>query len=400
MTTKIRVQLSVMMFLEFFIWSSWFVTLGTFLSQQLSASGQEIAMAFETQAIGAIVAPFIIGLIADRFFSAQKILGVLHLIGAVCLYFMSVSSNFESFYPYVFGYMILYMPTLALVNSISFNQMNDPSKEFANIRVYGTIGWIAAGFIIGYLFHWETKNLLEYTFYMACLASTILGIFSFTLPDTPPQSHQQSIKIKDILGFEALALLKERNYAMFFLSSILICIPLAFYYQETNKFLNEMGMEAAAGNMALGQVSEIVFMLLLPVFLKRYGIKKTLLVGMLAWVLRYTLFAFGDTGSNVWMLFLGILLHGVCYDFFFVSGQIYTDFKAGKNIKSAAQGLITLATYGLGMFIGFRIAGIISDYYVLGESHQWFKIWLIPAAIAAFVLFTFLILFKNEKIKL
>jgi nucleoside transporter len=387
------------MFLEFFIWGSWFVTMATFLSNQFSNSGQEIGMAYETQAIGAIIAPFIVGLIADRFFSAQKILGVLHLIGAALMYFMATAESFEIFYPYIFLYMILYMPTLALVNSVSFNQMSDPSKEFASIRVFGTIGWILAGVLIGYVLQWEAKNLLQYTFYMAGGASAILGIFSFTLPDTPPTIQKgDQTSLRDILGIEAFGLLKDRRYLVFFISSILICIPLAFYYQETNKFLNEIGMKAAAGNMAFGQLSEVGFMLLLPLFLKKYGIKKTLIVGMLAWVIRYVLFAFGDVGSQVWMLFLGIVLHGICYDFFFVSGQIYTDFKAGEKFKSAAQGLITLATYGIGMLIGFRLAGYISDAYALEIGHDWKTIWIIPAAIAAVVLIIFQIFFKKEKI--
>ena len=401
MKASVRVQLSTMMFLEFFIWGSWYVTMATFLSNQFSNSGQEIGMAYETQAIGAIIAPFIVGLIADRFFSAQKILGVLHLIGAGLMYFMATAESFEIFYPYVFLYMILYMPTLALVNSVSFNQMTDPSKEFASIRVFGTIGWILAGVLIGYILQWESKNLLQYTFYMAGGASAILGIFSFTLPDTPPTIQKgDQTSLRDILGIEAFGLLKDSRYLVFFISSILICIPLAFYYQETNKFLNEIGMKAAAGNMVFGQLSEVGFMLLLPLFLKKYGIKKTLIVGMLAWAIRYVLFAFGDVGSQVWMLFLGIVLHGICYDFFFVSGQIYTDFKAGEKFKSAAQGLITLATYGIGMFIGFRLAGYISDAYALEIGHNWKAIWIIPAVIAAVVLIIFQIFFKKEKISM
>ena len=401
MKASVRVQLSTMMFLEFFIWGSWFVTMAMFLTNQFSNSGREIGLAYETQAIGAIIAPFIVGLIADRFFSAQKILGVLHLIGAGLMYFMATAESFEVFYPFVFLYMILYMPTLALVNSVSFSQMTDPSKEFASIRVFGTIGWILAGVLIGYVLQWESKNLLQYTFYMAGGASAILGVFSFTLPDTPPTIQKgDQTSLRDILGIEAFGLLKDSRYLVFFISSILICIPLAFYYQETNRFLNEIGMKAAAGNMVFGQLSEVGFMLLLPLFLKKYGIKKTLIVGMLAWAIRYVLFAFGDVGSQVWMLFLGIVLHGICYDFFFVSGQIYTDFKAGEKFKSAAQGLITLATYGIGMFIGFRLAGYISDAYALEIGHNWKAIWIIPAVIAAVVLIIFQIFFKKEKISM
>ena len=388
-----------MMFLEFFIWGGWFVTMGTFLSQSFNATGLQLANAYETQSIGAIIAPFIIGLIADRYFSAQKILGFLHLIGAFLLYMAGSSNEFSSFYPFVLFYMILYMPTLALVNSVAFRQMGDPSKEFPPIRVFGTIGWIIAGLVIGFL-GWESENLLAYTFYLTASASAILGIFSFTLPSTPPTADKGDYSIKKILGLDALSLLKDKNYLIFFISSILICIPLAFYYQHANQFLNELGMSRAAAVMSLGQISEALFILLLPIFLKRYGIKITLIIGMLAWAIRYILFAYGDVGEKSWMLILGVILHGICYDFFFVSGQIYTDNKAGEQFKSSAQGLITLATYGLGMLIGFRSAGYITDQYVVGEGHDWTQIWMIPSNFAILVLIFFVLTFKNEKIEL
>ena len=388
-----------MMFLEFFIWGGWFVTMGTFLSQSFNATGLQLANAYETQSIGAIIAPFIIGLIADRYFSAQKILGFLHLIGAFLLYMAGSSNEFSSFYPFVLFYMILYMPTLALVNSVAFRQMSDPSKEFPPIRVFGTVGWIIAGLVIGFL-GWESENLLAYTFYLTASASAILGVFSFTLPSTPPTADKGDYSIKKILGLDALSLLKDKNYLIFFISSILICIPLAFYYQHANQFLNELGMSRAAAVMSLGQISEALFILLLPIFLKRYGIKITLIIGMLAWAIRYVLFAYGDVGEKSWMLILGVILHGICYDFFFVSGQIYTDNKAGEQFKSSAQGLITLATYGLGMLIGFRSAGYITDQYVVGEGHDWTQIWMIPSGFAILVLIFFVLTFKNEKIEL
>ena len=388
-----------MMFLEFFIWGGWFVTMGTFLSQSFNASGSQLAQAYETQSIGAIIAPFIIGLIADRYFSAQKILGFLHILGAVVLYLAATSNDFISFYPFVLIYMILYMPTLALVNSVAFRQMKDPSKEFPPIRVFGTVGWIVAGLIIGYL-GWESQELLAYTFYLTASASAILGIFSFSLPDTPPTANKGDYSVSKILGLDALSLLKDTRYLIFFISSILICIPLAFYYQHANQFLNELGMPKAAAVMTLGQISEALFILLLPIFLKRYGIKTTLIVGMLAWVIRYILFAYGDIGENAWMLIFGVILHGICYDFFFVSGQIYTDHKAGAQFKSSAQGLITLATYGLGMLVGFRLAGYITDQYTNASGHDWTQIWVIPSGFALFVLVFFILTFKNEKIKL
>ncbi len=395
-----KLQLSFLFFLEFFIWGGWFVTMGTFLSQSFNASGNQLAMAYETQSIGAIIAPFIIGLIADRYFAAQKILGVLHLLGAGLLFLAGESTSFASFYPYIFVYMLLYMPTLALANSVAFHQMKNPSKEFAPIRVLGSLGWIIAGLTIGYL-AWESTQVLKHTFYMTSAASALLGIYSFFLPNTPPKiKPDDKISLKTILGLDALALLKDRSYLTFFISSILVCIPLAFYYQHANQFLNEVGMQAAASKMVMGQISEVFFLLLLPVFLNRYGLKKVLVFGVLAWGLRYLLFAFGDAGSNTWMLLFGIILHGICYDFFFVSGQIYTDFKAGEQYKSAAQGLITLATYGVGMLIGFRFAGWLTDQYVSENGHFWKEIWIQPAIFSFVILILFLISFKNETIKI
>lgn len=408
MKSTTRFQLSFMMFLEFFIWGGWFVTMGTFLGNNLSASGAETGMAYSTQSWGAIIAPFIIGLIADRFFNAERILGVLHLIGALLMYQMSQATNFNVFYPYVLGYMITYMPTLALVNSVSFNQMKDPAKDFSLIRVWGTIGWIAAGLAISYLFNWDPnpeiegdKGMLQNTFLMTAIASLLLGLFSFFLPKTPPKAKDgKKITISDILGLDALKLLKDRNFLMFFISSILICIPLAFYYQNANPFLSEIGVENATGKMTIGQISEVLFMLLLPYFFKKFGFKKTILVGMLAWTVRYLLFAYGNSGELAFMLLVGIALHGICYDFFFVSGQIYTDSKAGDKIKSAAQGLITLATYGVGMLIGFYVAGKITDANVLTEGgHAWKAIWTFPALFAVVVMLIFAFLFKNEKIE-
>lgn len=405
MNTKTKFQLSLMMFLQFFIWGGWFVTLGTFLGNNLGASGAETGMAFSTQSWGAIIAPFFIGLIADRYFNAEKILGLLHLIGAVLMYFMSQATSFDAFYPLVFAYMVAYMPTLALVNSVSFFQMKDPAKEFSIIRVFGTIGWIISGLLISY-FQWDsTKSIdegaLSNTFTMVAVASLILGVISFTLPKTPPSQSDGAVRVSDILGLDALKLLKDRNFLMFFITSILICIPLAFYYQQANPFLVELGMENPTGKMTLGQISEVLFMLLLPFFFKKFGFKKTLLVGMLAWAIRYTLFAYGNAGEQAFLLLIGIALHGICYDFFFVSGQIYTDFKAGEKIKSAAQGLITLATYGVGMLIGFWVAGKISDQNMLADgTHNWEVIWMLPAAFALGVMVLFMLIFKNEIIEL
>jgi len=409
MSVSIRFKLSFMMFLEFFIWGAWFVTLGTFLIQNLKASQFEIANVFSTQSLGAIIAPFIIGMIADRYFNAERILGVLHIIGAVLMFQMYNTTDISVFYPYVLAYMVLFMPTLSLVNSVSFRQLTNPEKQFSSIRVWGTIGWIIAGLTISWL-GWDsaegaTVGALKNTFLMAAGASLLLGLFSFILPKTPPVKADKNEKqsFSSIIGLDAIKLLKDRNYLVFFISSILICIPLAFYYQNANMFLVEVGVTNATGKMAIGQVSEAFFLLLLPVLFVRFGFKKTIIIGMLAWVARYLLFAYGNAGDLSFMLILGIALHGICYDFFFVSGQIYTDTKAGAKYKSAAQGLITLATYGVGQLIGFWVAGFIGEKYqdikATDLAGFWQQTWIVPAGIAFVVFLIFLVLFKNEKVE-
>jgi nucleoside transporter len=396
-------RLSVMMFLEFFIWGAWFVSMGTYLTSTLGVSDTDSALAYSTQSWGAIIAPFIIGLIADRYVNAERLLGAIHLIGAVLMYVLASTTQFDGFYPYLLGYMILYMPTLALVNAISFRQMDDPARRFGIVRAFGTLGWIVAGVLVAAVFDWDSPagiqaGLLSNTFMMAAIASLALGIFSFTLPRTPPRaaSGAEGGGLREALGIDALALLRDRNFLVFFVASILICIPLAFYYQHGNQFLTESGVDNATGWQAIGQGSEFFLMLLVPFFLKRFGMKGTLLLGMAAWALRYVLFAYGNAGELFFVFILGIALHGICYDFFFVSGQVFTDSKAGPRYKSAAQGLITLATYGLGMLIGFWVAGQLTAAYAIDAGHDWRTIWLYPAAFAAVVAVVFALLFRNE----
>jgi nucleoside transporter len=400
--TKLR--LCAMMFLQFFIWGGWFVTMGSYLAANLHASGAQTGLAYGTQAWGAIIAPFIVGLIADRYFNAERLLGILHIAGGILMYALYSTRDFTAFYPVLLGYMILYMPTLALVNAIAFRQMDDPSRHFSGVRVWGTIGWIVAGLVISYLFAWDSRagiarGLLHDTFLMCSIASLVLGVYSFTLPRTPPRpGGAAGTSLGRLLGFDALVLLRERNFAVFFVASVLICIPLAFYYQNANQFLTEIQVANATGKQTIGQMSEVLFMLLIPVFLRTFGMKATLLIGMLAWAGRYLLFAFGNAHELGFMLLIGIALHGVCYDFFFVSGQIYTDSKAGAQHKAAAQGLITLATYGLGMLVGFWAAGRIDDLYSMGGAHDWKSIWIYPAAFAAVVFVLFAATFRNERV--
>lgn len=419
-----RLQLSAMMFLNFFVWGIWFVTMGTYLTKgHIGADGGQTGLAYGTQCLGAIIAPFIIGMIADKFIAAQKILGFLHIAGAGVLYYISSRTDFASFYSLLLIYMVLYMPTLALVNSISLKQISNPEKEFSGIRMWGTIGWIVAGLIIGW-FAWEpssklmsdasavnatdvVKNelkdaasVLKITFTISAVVSLFMGIYSFFLPNTPPPKAGQKVTVAEVLGLDALKILKDKNYLIFFFASILICIPLAFYYGQANQFLNEAGMAKAAAKMTMGQIAETVFLFLMPFFFAKFGTKQMLLIGMFAWIARYALFAYGDVSSNIWMLYLGIILHGVCYDFFFVTGQIYTDIKAGPKVRSSAQGLITLATYGLGMYIGFYVAGQYVDKFKLSDTqHDWKQIWIFPCLFAAGVALMFIAFFKNDKKK-
>jgi nucleoside transporter len=402
--TLTRVRLCTMMFLQFFIWGGWFVTLGSYLAGTLHASGAQIGLAYATQSWGAIIAPLLVGLVADRFFNAERLLGTLHIAGAILLYELYSAQDFAPFYPWLLGYMILYMPTLALVNTVSFRQMTEPAKHFSGVRLWGTIGWIAAGLVISYLFTWDSHagmaaGALRKTFLMCAIASCALGLYSFTLPRTPPLPRAAGgTSLGAVLGLDALKLLRQKNFLVFFAASILICIPLAFYYQNANQFLTEIQVANPTGKQTIGQMSEVLFMFLIPVFLNTFGMKSTLLIGMLAWAVRYVLFAFGDAHGFAFMLIIGIALHGVCYDFFFVSGQIYTDSKAGASHKAAAQGLITLATYGVGMLVGFWAAGLIDDRFATGAVHDWHSIWLYPAGFAALVFVLFAALFRNETV--
>lgn len=396
MKLNTRIQLSAMMFLQFFIWGAWYVTMGTYLDKVLHATGLQIGAAYSAMAIATIFSPFFVGMIADKFFAAQKLLGVLHLAGAALLYYVTKVDNPNMFYWIVLLYSLLYAPTLALANSVAFRQMQDPGKEFPSIRFLGTIGWIATGFLIDKVLKISTEQLST-TFIMAAVASLILGVLCFTLPDTPPKAKGTKTTFAQILGADALVLFKDRSFTVFFIASILICIPLSFYYSFTNLFLTEAGMKSVTSNMTLGQFSEALFILLIPFFFRRLGVKWMIAIGMIAWGVRFILFGYGDAGPGLWMLFAGIILHGVCFDFFFVTGQIYTDSKADLKIQSSAQGLITMATYGVGMWIGTLLSGYVKDMYTIEKISNWKSIWLVPAGIAAVVLILFILFFREKR---
>jgi nucleoside transporter len=390
MQLQMRFRLSLMMFLEYFIWGSWYVTLGTWLGAQLHFSGNQIGLAAGTTALGAILSPFLVGLMADELIATQYLLVALHGVGGVLLWFASTRTSFGIFYVVLLLYAICYMPTMALTNALSFRHMKDARVDFGPIRVLGTAGWIVAGLIVGYLHVEPTAVPMR----IAASASIFMALYSLTLPHTPPLGASSELKLKNVFPVESVSLFKDKAFAIFALASFLICVPLQFYYAFTNPFLNEIGVQNAAGKMTMGQMSELFFMVTLPWFFKRLGVKRTLSLGMLAWVARYLLFGYGNSGSLVWLLYLGIVMHGICYDFFFVMGQIYVDRKAPPHLRAAAQGLITFITYGVGMFLGSWVCGRVVDLYAKaspggGGTHDWRSIWIVPAvgSLAVFILF-------------
>lgn len=406
MNSSIRFRLSTMMFLEFFVWGAWYTTIAIYMT----AHGMKdlTFWPFTVNPVAAIVAPFFVGLIADRYFSTEKVLGILHIIGGIIMAITPfTSANPTLFIILLLAYNLCYMPTMSLANTLTFHNIEDQEKNFPTIRVFGTIGWIVAGLLISFgLVYFVTEGVhpeqTALPLYLTAGGSVILGLFCFTLPHTPPPALGQKVSARSILGIDALKQLGNRSFYIFLISSFLICIPLAAYYNFTQLFLEGTGFTRIAATQTIAQMSEWIFMLLMPLFFRRLGVKWMLAVGMLAWGVRYALFAMGAPDAVTWMIILGIALHGMCYDFFFVTGQIYVDKKSTPEIRGQAQGLIVLVTYGVGMLVGAQIAGRVFNHFLGTEKaltlSQWNQFWWIPAIFAIVVLVFFIFAFNDKQI--
>jgi len=392
MKSSVRLQLMLMMFLQFFVWGAWYGQMSVYLGTKLNATGDQIGNAYLAFSIAMIISPFI-GAVADRYFAAQKVLGILNLIGAGLLFVLTQVTDAGNFFWVILAYCLCFAPCIALTSSIAMRQMNAPEKDFPVIRVMGTIAWIVVTNLVGF---WNVGDQVT-IFQISMVSSVVLGLLAFTLPNTPPKATGP-VSIGQIIGTDAFVLFKDRSFLIFFIASVAICIPLSFYYAFANPSLRASGMLFVENKMSLGQVSEVVFMLLIPLAFSRLGVKWMLAVGLIAWIIRFMFFGYGDAATSEWMLYGAILLHGVCFDFFFVTGQIYTDTKAGNDIKSQAQGFISLATYGLGMGIGSWLGGQVLAANTNAEKvTNWLDVWMVPAGIAAGVLVLFLVFFNEKK---
>jgi nucleoside transporter len=385
MPPSVKVRLGLMMFLNYVIWGAWYVTIGTYLTATLKFSGTQTGAIFGTTALASMISPFFVGMIADRFFATERVLAVLHLAGAVLLYLVTQVTSFGTVYGLMLAYCLCYFPTIALTNSLALRQMKDAGVEFPLIRVLGTIGWIAIGQTVG----WMGVEASSTPFLLAAGASVAMSVFCLCLPHTPALGKGQPVTVRSVLGLDALVMLKRRSYLVFILASILACIPLTFYFSFTNAYLNEVGVQNAAGKMTLGQASEVGAMLLMPLIFRRVTVKTIFLIGLLSWSLRYGLLAHGNAGAGMWMFYAAILLHGICYDFFFMTGQLYADQEAPAHLRVTAQGFLTFVTYGAGMFIGSNLSGVAVDYFTTKSgsvvTRNWSGFWL-SSAIMAFAI--------------
>jgi nucleoside transporter len=397
----IKIRLGAMMFLQYIIWGSWYVTLNNYLTTTLGFTGTQAGAAFGTTALASLVAPFFVGLVADRFFATERVMATLYAGSAVLLVLVSQATSFPAVYLLLLAFCLCYFPTIALTNAMTMRQVDDPGKNFPIIRMIGTLGWIFINLIVGFM----RIEATAMPFLFGAAAAVVMCVFSLTvLPHTPPPARGQKVTVRAILGLDALAMMKDRSYLVFVIASFLACIPLTFYYSFTNLFLNEVGVENAAGKMSLGQVSEVGMMLAMPLVFRWWSVRGILLLGLASWAVRYVLLAYGDPGPGVWMFYLAIILHGVCFDFFFVTGQLYTDQEAPAHLRSTAQGFITVVTYGFGMLVGSFLSGYALDYFTSGTPgalvRDWPSFWLSSAAMSAAIgLFVFLFFQSRAKIR-
>ena len=401
MQKQIRIKLSIFMFLQYLIWGSWYVSMASYLSKTLQFSGEQIGLAYGAFAIGAMIAPFFVGLIADRYFASEKILAFLGIFGGLLLFLLPEMTTFGGFYPMLILYCCTYVPTLALGNSVSLHHLENPKRDFPLVKTLSAVGWIAAGLMLSFVFHGELSAI---QFYVAGTISILFGLFSLTLPHTPPMKTGKDVSLGEILGLDALALLKKPSFAIFIACMFLICIPLYFYFVNMNLYVTELGWTNSAAKMSLAQVSDIIFLILLPILLSTLGYKKTIFIGILAWAARYFFLAGSVDAGNMQttFIFTAILLHGVCYDFLFIAGQLYVDGEANERIRGAAQGLIAFILWGVGAFVGTNLAGISQAAYTLENAigtiaHDWQGIWIYPAWGSVAVLVIFVVFFREPK---
>ena len=396
MTFSIRARLSAMMFLNYVIWGAWYVTLSTYLTSTLHFTGTQAGAVFGTTALASMISPFFVGLVADRFFSTERVLAALHFMGAILLWRLARVQSFGAVYGLLLAYCLCYFPTIALTNSLTLQHVKDAGRDFPLIRVFGTLGWIAIGVAVGSMAVEKSAT----PFLLAAGASVVMGLFSLVLPHTPPGAKAQAFSVRRVLGLDALVMLKDKSFLVFAIASVLACIPLTFYFSFTNDYLNDVHLANAAGKMTLGQASEVGMMLAMPFVLRRMSVKRILMVGLAAWAVRYTFLAFGDDGAGVWMFYVAILLHGVCYDFFFMTGQLYTDQQASVHLRSAAQGFIMFMTYGAGMYAGSLISGNVLDFFTTGSGaaavRDWKTFWLSSAAGAFVILLIVAAMFRSH----
>ncbi len=396
MPFSIRARLSVMMFLNYVIWGAWYVTLSTYLTNALHFTGTQAGAVFGTTALASMISPFFVGLIADRYLPTERVLSALHFIGAILLWRVASAQTFGAVYGLLLAYCLCYFPTIALTNSLTLQHVQDPGRDFPLIRVFGTLGWIAIGVAVGSMGFEKSAT----PFLLASAGSVVMGFFSLMLPHTPPVARGDALSIRGVLGLDALVMLKDRSFLVFAIASILACVPLTFYFSFTNDYLNDVHFANAAGKMTLGQVSEVGMMLVMPFVLRRMSVKRILMIGLAAWTVRYTLLAFGDAGPRAWMFYAAILVHGVCYDFFFMTGQLYTDQQAPADLRSAAQGFLTFMTYGVGMYAGSLISGNALDFFTTGSGAEavrnWETFWLTSAAGAFVILLIVGVMFRSR----